>query len=159
MLGTTTGSVGRVAQALGLNSVPVVGLFFADWSTGTALALYWIESLIATLLIAVRIVVHRRLTRKAGHWQVVLANTPGRRSADARRGRGTLLGSFLTVMLVFTGAHGLFLAILVFWARTLDRFGRTPAGETFSDYWRRTAAEERAKQEANERPLPAEDRR
>ena len=38
----------RVLQALGINSVPVLGVFLGGWSTATALLLYWFENLLAT---------------------------------------------------------------------------------------------------------------
>ena len=105
----------RVVQALGLNSIPVVGLFLGGWSTGTTLALYWVESVVATIFIAIRILVHRRLTRKAGHWSVDVRQTSTRVSPGRPvRGTSTLFASFLAVMLSFTAAHGLFLAVILF---------------------------------------------
>ena len=47
--------------ALGLNAIPAAGWFLGEWSAGTMLVLYWLETLIGTLLVAVRIVLHRRV--------------------------------------------------------------------------------------------------
>ncbi len=49
--------------ALGLNAVPAVGWFVGDWSAGTMLVLYWLETLLGTLLVAGRIILHRRSCR------------------------------------------------------------------------------------------------
>ena len=54
--------------ALGLNAVPALGWFVGDWSAGTTLVLYWLETLIGTLLVAGRIVIHRRIRPSKGHW-------------------------------------------------------------------------------------------
>ncbi len=107
-------------QAVGVNSVPAVGLFAAGWSVGTALTLYWCENLLGILLVALRIWLHRRKTGKKGHW---LARIETRGSAGAVRetgpareagSAGTFLGSFLGTGLVFTAGHGVFLAVLLF---------------------------------------------
>lgn len=107
--------IGRALQALGINTVPAAGYFARDWSIGTTLALYWVETVTITLLIALRIVLHRRWTRKAGHWssglEVQISSSGKRRT----RTRGTtFLSGFLLIMGIFTAAHGLFLAIIVF---------------------------------------------
>jgi hypothetical protein len=55
---------------------------------------YWAENLIVSLLIGVRVAVHRRVTRKRGH-------------------QGGFLANFMLVALAFTVAHGVFLAALL----------------------------------------------
>jgi hypothetical protein len=100
----------KVLQALGINSVPVLGVFLGGWSTATALLLYWFENLLATLLVALRIARHRRLTSKRGHWAASIAASG---TAGASRGN-SFLGGFLITALVFTLAHGLFLALIIF---------------------------------------------
>ena len=117
----------RLVQALGVNSVPVLGFVAAEWTQGTALALYWFENLLGALLVAARIALHRRWTRKRGH------ERPPQALADAdtiRRARGkrppaavsdrrpgqsqTFLQGFLTTVLAFTFGHGVFLACILF---------------------------------------------
>ena len=129
----------RVAQALGVNSIPVVGLFLGGWSTGTTLALYWVESVVATIFIAIRILVHRRLTRKAGHWSVDITKSSTRASPGRPvRGTSTLLASFLLAMLSFTAAHGLFLGVILF--GVLPKLGGPGARLALGDLRRGTQA-------------------
>jgi hypothetical protein len=53
---------------------------------GTALALYWCESVIIALLVALRIDLHRRATNKRGHYvRVRISNT----TSFGKRGLGT----------------------------------------------------------------------
>jgi hypothetical protein len=54
--------------ALGLNAVPAFGWFAGNWSAGTILVLYWLETLIGTLFVAGRIMLHRRVRPSKGHW-------------------------------------------------------------------------------------------
>ena len=105
--------VGRVAQALGLNSVPALGLFGAGWTAGTALALYWIESVLVIVLVSARIALHRRQTRKSGHWHAGV-QTIHRSGKVVERKSVTHLQSYLGVAIPFTLAHGLFLSMLLF---------------------------------------------
>src|SRR5688572_18853248 len=58
----------QLAQLLGLNAVPVVGVVAGGWSNASALVLYWCETVIVAALIAVRIELHRQATRKRGHY-------------------------------------------------------------------------------------------
>lgn len=98
-----------VLTALGLNAVPAFGWFAGEWSAGTTLALYWLETLIGTLLMAVRIVVHRRLRPSRGHfdYHAVQAKSlqPGMR-------RSSYLAAYLVPALAFTLVHGVFLLAL-----------------------------------------------
>ena len=109
------GLLGRLAQALGVNSVPVAGMFGEGWSQGTALAIYWIEGLLVIGFIAVRVILHRRWTKKAGHTSgsVVTTTRRGGHVQTSTRS-GTLLQGYLTTAIPFTLAHGLFLAIILF---------------------------------------------
>jgi hypothetical protein len=99
-----------VLTALGLNAVPALGWFVGDWSAGTTLVLYWFETLIATLLVAARIILHRRLRPSEGHWNYKAPQG----QAPQKSGRSTYLSAFLVPALVFTFAHGIFLAALGF---------------------------------------------
>jgi len=124
--------VGRLLQALGVNSVPAVGFLGQGWSIGTTLALYWVETVLVIALVATRIVVHRRLTRKAGHWNVPLETrvTVARRTS-IRHGQTTFLAGFLGIMVPFTAGHGLFLGLLIF--LVLPEFGGPAAGVALAD--------------------------
>jgi hypothetical protein len=109
--------LGRLLQALGVNSVPAAGFFGEGWSIGTTLALYWVETVLVIVLLSARIVIHRRLTRKAGHWNVGVTTTTKRGGqTTTKHSRTTHLVSFLAVMIPFTAAHGLFLAMILFLA-------------------------------------------
>jgi hypothetical protein len=98
--------------ALGLNAVPALGWFVGDWSAGTTLVLYWLETLIGTLLLAGRIILHRRIRPSKGHWNYQAPEG----QAPQTSGRSTYLSAFLVPALVFTFAHGIFLAALGFMA-------------------------------------------
>lgn len=109
------GLLGRLAQVLGLNSVPVAGMFGEGWSQGTALAIYWIEGLFVIALISLRVVLHRRWTKKAGHFQSAVVTTRrGSGPAETKTVPSTLLSGYLTAAIPFTLAHGLFLALILF---------------------------------------------
>lgn len=103
----------QVITALGLNAVPAVGWFVGDWSAGTMLVLYWLETLIAALLLAVRIILHRRVRPSKGHWDY---HAPQGQTQQTGSGRSTYLAAFLIPGLVFTFAHGIFLGALGFMA-------------------------------------------
>ncbi len=99
-----------VLTALGLNAVPALGWFVGDWSAGTMLVLYWLETLIGTFLVAGRILLHRRIRPSKGHWDY---RAPQGQQANTNR-NSTYLISFFVPALVFTVAHGIFLAVLGF---------------------------------------------
>jgi hypothetical protein len=101
---------------LGVNAIPLGGFLFGGWSGATALAIYWFENLIGSLLIASRIAIHRRLTHKRGHWsaQLGVSVTAGTGATPKEPAFGSFLTEFLTTSLAFTFVHGLFLgAVLV----------------------------------------------
>ncbi len=110
-------SLPRVLQVLGVNAVPVLGVLVGGWSTATALVLYWFENLLSTLLVALRVVRHRRLTRKRGHWMATLSATSNRARGGAGKkseAKPDFLRDFLGISLIFTLAHGVFLGAIVF---------------------------------------------
>ena len=96
--------------ALGLNAVPAAGWFLGDWSAATMLVLYWLETLIGTLLVGVRIVLHRRFLPSKGHWSYRAPQ--GQQQQQPTGKKSTYLAAFLVPALVFTLAHGIFLAVL-----------------------------------------------
>ncbi len=100
----------RLVQVLGVNSVPAFGVLAANWSASTALALYWCENVLLILLVGLRGWLHRRATRKRGHWEASLS------SGFRKAGSGDFLSEFLSTGLIFTGGHAVFLAAVLFLA-------------------------------------------
>lgn len=100
----------QVITALGLNAVPALGWFVGDWSAGTTLVLYWLETLTGTSLLAVRIILHRRIRPSKGHWNYQAPEGQAPHTSN----RSTYLSAFLVPALVFTFAHGIFLGALGF---------------------------------------------
>ncbi|MEY2507505.1 MAG: hypothetical protein QOH01_1834 [Verrucomicrobiota bacterium] len=99
-------NIRALLTALGLNAIPALGWFVGEWSAGTMLVLYWLETLIGTLLVAVRIMLHRRVRRSQGHWAYEASkDTEGQTASRS----STYLTAFLVPALVFTLAHGFFL--------------------------------------------------
>ncbi len=92
----------KLAELLGVNSIPIVGVLAGDWSSATALSVYWFENLIAALLIAARVALHARW-RDRGQDP---AAAPGSSFAPKT------VGAFLGTAIPFTLAHGAFLALL-----------------------------------------------
>jgi hypothetical protein len=107
----------HILTALGINAVPALGWFLGDWNSGTTLAVYWVETVVATLLIAARTLAHRRVVRVRGHF-VYATNQPGFRGAPI-----PFLRHFLPVALAFSAAHAVFLVALFF---LLTQNGRGP---------------------------------
>ena len=94
--------------AIGLNAIPAVGWFAGDWSAGTMLVLYWLETLLGTLLVTGRIILHRRIRPSKGHWDYQAPD----KQAPPPNNRSSYLSAFLVPALVFTFAHGIFLVAL-----------------------------------------------
>ncbi|HMB42788.1 MAG TPA: DUF6498-containing protein [Luteimonas sp.] len=96
----------NLLMALLINAVPAYGIARLGWSVPTVLVLYWLENLSVALLTILRIVMHRRWTRKRGHW---------RGQADIKfmvDGKPTTPKTFLSgyagFAVTFTLAHGVF---------------------------------------------------
>jgi hypothetical protein len=103
----------RLLILIALNSVPVVGVGWAGWATATALVLYWCETVILVVLVAIRIYLHRKWTNKRGHYVEVVTETDydGVRKTKTRVGHfGT---GFCTVALVFSAGQALFLGVIL----------------------------------------------
>ncbi len=108
-------------SVLGVVAVPVVGWFGRDWSGATTLAVYWFETLAASLFVLARIAVHRRWSPRRGHFNYSGPGGDGarlsyRRSDGTRRRRplSTFLSSFGVISLSFCAVHGVFLGLIVF---------------------------------------------
>lgn len=108
---------GRVAQLVGLNSIPVIGVAFGDWSNATALALYWCETVILVFLVSIRIHVHRITTRKRGHF------VEKRMKTGQFSSRSGGIGHFGTSFLFFALILSVFNAIFLGWAIGDERVG------------------------------------
>ncbi len=93
------------------NLVPLWGFTQASWSAGTTMALYWVQTLIGSPLVAIIIVFHRRLTRKQGHYAGTTTTRDSTGSTTVRR--STFLETFLWMSVPFTIAHGVFLGFLL----------------------------------------------
>lgn len=133
--GVVPGMLRRLLSPLGINLVPIGGVFLAGWSPATALSLYWWENLIGSVLVALRILAHRALTRKRGHRRQQLGlqvrhetTLRGGRRAGRRRGgeaavaavpaAGSFLAEFVVAACAATLLHGALLWFLL--RRVLD---------------------------------------
>lgn len=108
-------SLAQFAVALVRNAIPVWGFFRGDWTPATTLAVYWFETLIGSLLIALRMAIHRRLTGKRGYEveqapAKITVSSGGGASKTVRMGYAT---GFLVGALGFTLVHGIFLGVLL----------------------------------------------
>lgn len=89
----------RLVELLGVNSVPVVGVLAGEWSSATALTVYWIENLVASVLTAGRLALHARWRDPSADPDVAAES-----SFACRRP-----GPFLATTVPFSIAHGLML--------------------------------------------------
>ena len=102
-----------VALALLINAVPLIGVRYFEWSAINVLVLYWFENLLIAACTVVRLVMHRRWTRKRGYWR--RSNRLGIKINDKPAEMG-LIGEYATGAFAFTLAHGVFvggIALLV----------------------------------------------
>jgi hypothetical protein len=88
----------RILFTLLANAVPLVGIAYLHWSATAVVVLYWYETLLGFLLTSARIALHRKLTRKRGHWRI------------------PMLRDHLLAALVVVPALGVFVAVFVFMA-------------------------------------------
>jgi hypothetical protein len=109
--------LGRIAQLVGLNAIPVIGVAAGNWSNATALAVYWCETIILVFLVSVRIHIHRVTTRKRGHFVEKRVKT-GKFSSRAGG-----IGHFGTSFFAFALLMSLFNAIFLSWAIGNERLG------------------------------------
>ena len=87
-----------------VNAVPLYGVKQLGWSASTVVVLYWFENLMIAFFTCARIALHRKLTRKRGHWR---GGQLGTKVGDKPSTAG-LLGEYATMAFVFTLAHGIF---------------------------------------------------
>jgi hypothetical protein len=107
----------RIAQVVAVNAVLIIGFFWGRWTAGTVLLLYWFENLVSSILIALRVYIHRKLTNARGHYGL---NTSETRTKTAygfavkkKRSVGTILQGYLIFAVGFTLVHGLFLGFVL----------------------------------------------
>ena len=100
--------------ALAVNGVVIYGVGWKEWNGATALAVYWIETLVGGLLIAVRIALHRFLTRKRGHYRSQLGITVSGGQGTNATQFNSFLTEFLVLIVVFSFGHAIFLGAFLF---------------------------------------------
>ncbi|MGW0158021.1 DUF6498-containing protein [Mycobacterium sp. NPDC003323] len=110
----------HLISLLGVIAVPVWGWFTQDWSGATTLAVYWFETLTASLFILARIALHQRWSPKRGHYDYNAAGKDGGRyryTVNGRRRSGkslsTYMSSFAVICLSFCAVHGIFLGVVL----------------------------------------------
>lgn len=104
--------------ALLINGVPLFAVIWTGGSPAILVLLYWFETVALLVTGAIRIVLHRRATRKAGHYAPINVSSDHKADAeDTRRAlehENTYLNGFLGITVIFTVAHGIFVALLLF---------------------------------------------
>jgi len=123
-----------LVSLLGINAIPLAGVFFGGWSGATALSLYWWENLFGCVLVLTRLLLHRRLTRKRGyerlHLTLASRDTPEAPKPWRPGGRvhverkGSFVQEFAVAALAATAVHGLLLWFVI--SKVLER---SPDGE------------------------------
>lgn len=110
--------VSALLYALLMNVVPLVEVIATGRSPAVLLLLYWFETVLLLVTGAARIVVHRRATGKAGHYASIGTTSDHKADVESTRralaDEGAYLRSFLGITMIFTVAHGVFVAALVF---------------------------------------------
>jgi len=112
-----------------VNAVPLYGVLEEGWSASTVVVLYWFENLAVAFFTCARIWLHRKLTRKRGHWRACQLGT----KVGDKPSTAGLLGEYATMAFVFTLAHGVFVGAFVMigadnhsddlrWAFSRDQF-------------------------------------
>ena len=93
--------------AVAMNAVPIVGVLAYGWSVPTILVLFWLENVAMTLAHSARIAAHRRLSRRAGHWQHTM-------TVNGVEQPTTLLAGYALMSGIFTFGHGIFVCLFAF---------------------------------------------
>ncbi len=99
---------------LAVNALPFWGVFGWNLDPAQLLVLFWVENVAATVLISLRILIHRKLTRKRGHWNVKWTSTTKSNGVSRTESGsdGSALVAFLVPCGIFTAAHGIFVFLL-----------------------------------------------
>ena len=101
--------LGAVVLALLINAVPLVGVLYFEWSAINVLVLYWFENLMIGFCTLIRLVLHRRWTRKRGYWRH--SNRLGIQVNNKPAEMG-LIGEYATGTFGFTLGHGIFVGAI-----------------------------------------------
>jgi hypothetical protein len=102
--------LGAVVLALLINAVPLIGVLYFEWSAINVLVLYWFENLMIGFCTLIRLVMHRRWTRKRGYWRH--SNRLGIQ-VDNKPVEMGLVGEYAIGTFGFTLAHGVFVGGIV----------------------------------------------
>jgi hypothetical protein len=94
-------------QVLALNAVPLYGVYVLGWSWGTVLVLYLCETVMGTLFVGFRMIVHYQLTHDRGYSHPMGGTAPGKSRF------GAFLFDFTAAYLFASFAHGIFLAVIL----------------------------------------------
>lgn len=117
------GFLPSLAYALLMSAIPLVEVIWRGRSPAVLLLLFWFETVLLLVTGTIRIVVHRRATRKAGHHATTALIADHAAGADAtRRALGdanSYLHSYVGMNAIFTLAHGVFVLGILFAFRTL----------------------------------------
>jgi hypothetical protein len=104
--------------ALLMGAIPLIEVIASGRPPAVLLLLFWFETVLLLVTGAVRIVVHRRATRKAGHHATTALIADSKAGAEAtRRALGdanSYLRSYVGMNAIFTLAHGVFVLAIVF---------------------------------------------
>jgi len=114
----------RIFQILGLNGVPALGWFGAGWSEGTVIVVYWVESVLMSLLISLRILLHQRFTMKSGHFRprnFRVGEIPQKGHSEPLR-RSNFFHGYLGIALPFFLVQGLMLGVVLLLLAQRDDF-------------------------------------
>ena len=84
------GFAAALVYALLMNGIPLAAVIYTGGSPAVLLLLYWFETVMMVVTGAIRIVVHRRATGRAGHY--VAAATASHKDATAPSVRRALGG-------------------------------------------------------------------
>lgn len=101
-----------VIVVLLINAVPLVGVLWFDWSAINVLVLYWFENLMIAIGTSIRLIVHRKLTRKRGYWRVSSLGTD--LEVNGRPVKTGIIGEYAIAAFGFTLAHGIFVVGIVY---------------------------------------------
>jgi hypothetical protein len=94
-----------------VNAVPLYGVNVLGWSVGTILLLYWFENLLGAVFDTARIMLHRALTHKEGHWR---RGALGGIDINGEHKTYGLAREYAVSAFSFTLVHGIFMFAIVF---------------------------------------------
>lgn len=104
--------------ALLMNVLPLAEVIVNGRSPAVLLLLFWFETVLLLITGAIRIIVHRKATQKAGHYLAVGRIADHKLGAQATKralaGENAYLSSFVGITVIFTIVHGVFVLLLVF---------------------------------------------